>query len=181
MLVGVDVGGTNTDAVLMDGTALVGAVKRPTTADVTSGIREALREALRHLPPGRQVGAVMVGTTHLTNALLERKRLAPTAVLRLALPATESLPPLVDWPAELRDALGARNFMVRGGHEFDGREISPLDEGGIRSALGAMRAGAVGQGTPDDSLDLQETQRACVTALRAKVVRERLVLGHGYS
>ena len=143
MFIGVDVGGTNTDAVLMDGTALAGAAKRPTTADVTSGIREALREALRHLPPGQRVGAVMVGTTHLTNALLERKRLAPTAVLRLALPATESLPPLVDWPAELRDALGARTFMVRGGHEFDGREISPLDARAIRDAMGVMRCEGV--------------------------------------
>ena len=143
MFIGVDVGGTNTDAVLMDGTALVGAAKRPTTADVTSGIREALREALRHLPPGQRVGAVMVGTTHLTNALLERKRLASIAVLRLALPATESLPPLVDWPAELRDALGARTFMVRGGHEFDGREISPLDAGGVRDAVERMRSEGV--------------------------------------
>ena len=139
MFIGVDVGGTNTDAVLMDGRALAGAAKRPTTADVTSGIRDALREALRHLPPSRRVDAVMVGTTHLTNALLERRRLSPTAVLRLALPATESLPPLVDWPPGLRDAVGARTFMVRGGHEYDGREISPLDVGAVREAIGRMR------------------------------------------
>ena len=137
--VGVDVGGTHTDAVLMDGSTLVGAAKRPTTADVTSGIRDALSEALRQLPRKGRVDAVMVGTTHLTNALLERKRLSPTAVLRLALPATESLPPLVDWPSELRDAVGVHTFMVRGGHEFDGREISPLDAPGVRDALGRMR------------------------------------------
>ena len=123
----------------MLGRTLVGAAKRPTTADVTSGIRDALGEALRHLPRKGRVDAVMVGTTHLTNALLERKRLSPTAVLRLALPATESLPPLVDWPSELRDAVGVHTFMVRGGHEFDGREISPLDAPGIRDALGRMR------------------------------------------
>ena len=139
MFIGVDVGGTNTDAVLMDGTALAGAAKCPTTADVSSGIRNALGEALRHLPQDRRVDAVMVGTTHLTNALLERKRLSPTAVLRLALPATESLPPLVDWPPELRNAVGAHTFMVRGGHEFDGREISPLDCAAICEAIGRMR------------------------------------------
>ena len=137
--IGVDVGGTHTDAVLMLGHTLVGAAKRPTTADVTSGIRDALGEALRQLPRTGRVDAVMVGTTHLTNALLERKRLSPTAVLRLALPATESLPPLVDWPSELRDAVGVHTFMVRGGHEFDGREISPLDAPGIRDALRRMR------------------------------------------
>ena len=143
MHIGVDVGGTNTDAVLMNGTVLMGAAKEPTTADVTSGIRDALREALRHLPRDRWIDAVMVGTTHLTNALLERKRLSPTAVLRLALPATESLPPLVDWPGELRNAVGAHTFMVRGGHEFDGREISPLDGAAIREAIGRMRRDGV--------------------------------------
>ena len=143
MFIGVDVGGTNTDAVLMDGTVLAGAAKRPTTADVTSGIRDALGEALHHLPRNRHVDAVMVGTTHLTNALLEHKRLSPSAVLRLALPATESLPPLVDWPAELRAAIGARTFLVRGGHEFDGREIAPLDGMAIRKAIGKMRSEGV--------------------------------------
>lgn len=141
--IGVDVGGTHTDAVLMDGNALVGAAKRPTTADVTSGIRDALGEALRQLPRERRVDAVMVGTTHLTNALLERKRLSPTAMLRLALPATESLPPLVDWPAELREATGGHTFLVRGGHEYDGREISPLDDAAIRKAIGEMRRDGV--------------------------------------
>ena len=137
--IGVDVGGTHTDAVLMHGSTFAGAAKCPTTADVTSGIRNALEEALHHLPRNEPVDAVMVGTTHLTNALLERKRLSPTAVLRLALPATESLPPLVDWPTDLRDAIGAHTFLVRGGHEFDGREISPLDEAAIRKAIRRMR------------------------------------------
>ena len=38
MFVGVDVGGTNTDAVLMDGQELAAAAKVPTTEDVTTGI-----------------------------------------------------------------------------------------------------------------------------------------------
>ena len=40
--VGIDVGGTNTDAVLLDGTAVLHAAKAGTTADVTSGILAAL-------------------------------------------------------------------------------------------------------------------------------------------
>ena len=139
MFIGVDVGGTNTDAVLMDGTTLVGAAKIPTTADVTSGIVNALAELLGHLPSGGRVDAVMVGTTHFTNALLERRNLAPTAVVRLSLPATQLLPPLVDWPGELRDAIGGHDYMVGGGHEFDGREISPLDRAGLRDSVQDMR------------------------------------------
>ena len=134
MFIGVDVGGTNTDAVLMDGSRLVGAAKLPTTADVTAGIVNAVTELLRQHPAHGSVDAVMVGTTHFTNALLERRHLSPTAVIRLSLPATQLLPPLVDWPAGLRDAIGGSTRMVGGGHEFDGREISPLDRDALRQA-----------------------------------------------
>ena len=139
MFIGVDVGGTNTDAVLMDGANLVGAVKVPTTADVTSGIVNSLAGLLAHLPPGGRVDAVMVGTTHFTNALLEQRNLSPTAVVRLSLPATQLLPPLVDWPDGLKNAIGGVTCMVPGGHEFDGREISPLGRAELREAVREMR------------------------------------------
>lgn len=137
MFIGVDVGGTNTDAVLMDGNQLAGAAKVPTTADVTSGIVGAVSELRRQHPDGH-IDAVMVGTTHFTNALLERRDLAPTAVLRLCLPATQLLPPLVDWPEELTKAIGGQIYMAGGGNEFDGREISPLDREGVRHAARDM-------------------------------------------
>src|SRR5687768_2820992 len=44
--IGIDVGGTNTDAVLMDDLQVVAKIKTPTTADVTSGITTALRHVL---------------------------------------------------------------------------------------------------------------------------------------
>src|SRR3954453_12691232 len=99
MRIGIDVGGTNTDAVLMDGDRLLGAVKAATTSDVTSGIVTALddlQSAHAFAPAG--VSAVMIGTTHFINALVEADRLAPTAALRLGLPAPPSLPPVGGWP-----------------------------------------------------------------------------------
>lgn len=134
MRIGIDVGGTNTDAVLMDGATVLGAVKTPTTSDVGEGIIRAL-QLLRtetRFDPAR-VTAVMIGTTHFTNAILERQRLMPTAAIRLCLPAAERLPPMVDWPEDLRQAVGAHTFLLHGGHEFDGRVISPLDEPEIRA------------------------------------------------
>jgi N-methylhydantoinase A/oxoprolinase/acetone carboxylase beta subunit len=74
----------------------------------------------------------MIGTTHFTNAVVERKRLMQTAAVRLGLPATECLPPMVDWPPDLRDTIGNHKYLVHGGHEFDGREISPIDEDEVR-------------------------------------------------
>ena len=131
--IGIDVGGTNTDAVLMDGERVLGEVKTPTTPDVTSGIVTALRKLVvdSQVQPGR-VMAVMIGTTHFTNAVVEAKRLMATAAIRLGLPATQALPPMVDWPQRLKQAIGNHTYMCHGGHEFDGRLISELDTQELR-------------------------------------------------
>lgn len=140
MRIGIDVGGTNTDAVLMEGTTVVGWVKTPTTPDVTSGITTALRDLLEQTGADTAaISGVMIGTTHFTNAVVERKRLMKTAAIRLGLPATESLPPMVDWPPDLREAIGDHKYLVHGGHEFDGRLISPIDEGEIREVAQDIR------------------------------------------
>jgi N-methylhydantoinase A/oxoprolinase/acetone carboxylase beta subunit len=133
MRIGIDVGGTNTDAVLMDERRVLAEEKTPTTPDVTGGIVSALRALIADsgVEPG-QVQAVMIGTTHFTNAVVEAKRLMPTACIRLGLPATQALPPMVDWPDRLREVLGSNHYLCHGGHEFDGREISPLDPDEIR-------------------------------------------------
>jgi N-methylhydantoinase A/oxoprolinase/acetone carboxylase beta subunit len=132
--IGIDVGGTNTDAVLMDGLTVVSKIKTPTTPDVTTGITTALRHVLgTSATPTSAISGVMIGTTHFTNAVVERKRLEPTAAVRLGLPATAALPPMVDWPRDLADVLGHNTYLCHGGHEFDGREISPLAPEEIRS------------------------------------------------
>ena len=138
--VGIDVGGTNTDAVLMDGSTVVGTCKRPTTRDVSSGINAALEDVLGQTGvEAGAISAVMLGTTHFTNAVVERQRLMTVAALRVALPATEGLPPMVDWPADLRAALGGHGYMVGGGHEYDGRLIAPLDESAVREVAAEAR------------------------------------------
>jgi N-methylhydantoinase A/oxoprolinase/acetone carboxylase beta subunit len=130
--VGVDVGGTNTDAAVMDGPRLLGSNKSPTTPDVTSGIVAAVSAALAAAKlPAQALRAVMIGTTHFTNALVERRRLAPVAVIRLALPATTGVLPYADWPADLRAAMGEHVYLIGGGHEYDGRVLTPLDEAAL--------------------------------------------------
>jgi len=140
---GVDVGGTNTDAVVMEGDRLLGRAKAPTSPEVTEGIVAAARGALEVAggSPGSagealsgQIRGVMLGTTHFVNALLEGDGLTPTAVFRLCGPSTRLLPPFCDWPRGLRDACRARHEFLPGGHEFDGREIVPLDEEAVDGA-----------------------------------------------
>jgi N-methylhydantoinase A/oxoprolinase/acetone carboxylase beta subunit len=140
MRIGVDVGGTNTDAVIMDGKNILAAIKAPTTADVSSGIVQAIREILAQAGvPTRSIKSVMIGTTQFTNAIIERKRLIEVGVIRLALPATTSLPPLVDWPLELLEKIGNNSVIVHGGYEYDGREISSLEPKEIIEAARKFR------------------------------------------
>ena len=128
MRIGIDVGGTHTDAVVVDGVRVVASHKAVTTMDITTGILDALRAVLDAIQPDSgEIDAVMLGTTQFTNAVVERRELSQAAVIRLGLPAGECLPPMVDWPEDLALALGNHSYMVRGGNEFDGGEVSPLD------------------------------------------------------
>jgi N-methylhydantoinase A/oxoprolinase/acetone carboxylase beta subunit len=139
--IGIDVGGTNTDAVVMDDARVVEWIKMNNSEDITSGVTAALHELLAKAEvPADQIGAVMIGTTQFTNAVVQRRDLAPVAAVRLCLPAAQSLPPMVDWPEDLRESVGNCWFMAHGGYEFDGREISPLNEAEIRAIAGKIRA-----------------------------------------
>jgi N-methylhydantoinase A/oxoprolinase/acetone carboxylase beta subunit len=135
--IGIDVGGTNTDAVLIDGSDVLAAVKTITTADVLTGVRTALRQLLASGDPGR-VAAVVIGTTHFTNAVIERRSLQRVGALRIGLPASASLPPFIDWPEDLASLVRGQVHMVAGGHEYDGRPIVPLDTAAIRDAARRM-------------------------------------------
>ena len=100
---GVDVGGTNTDAVVLDADdRLLAKAKVPTTPDVTKGIEDALAGVVEQVDRARITHA-MFGTTHATNAVLQRRGLRRVGVLRLGGPATQAIRPLFGWPADLRD------------------------------------------------------------------------------
>ena len=139
--IGVDVGGTNTDAVVLNGRDVVGGAKSPTTADVHSGVQQAVAAAMQAADMrADRVDAVMVGTTHFVNALVERNRLAPTGLIRLCLPSGASLTPFADWPADLIAAMNLRYRLCDGGYEMDGREIAPINPAQIRAAVRELRA-----------------------------------------
>ena len=139
--IGIDVGGTNTDAVLLDGGRVAAKAKTATTPDVLSGIRAALASVLERsgVTPAA-IDAVMIGTTHFTNAVVQRRGLEPVAAIRIGLPASRSLGPFADWPGDLREAVEGPVFTVEGGHEYDGRPLVDLDEPAIAAAGRAIAA-----------------------------------------
>ena len=137
---GIDVGGTNTDAVILDRSDQVLAkAKVPTTPDVTGGIVAALDAVIgtSHVEVGRITHA-MLGTTHATNAVLERRKLHRVAVIRIGAPATLGVRPMFEWPADLTAVVSAGAAVVRGGIEFDGRDLSPFDGEAVAAFLGSV-------------------------------------------
>jgi N-methylhydantoinase A/oxoprolinase/acetone carboxylase beta subunit len=143
---GVDVGGTNTDAVVLDrDDTLLARAKVPTTPDVSTGIASALGAALEGAGQARtRITHAMLGTTHATNAVLERRNLRRVAVLRIGAPATFAIRPLFGWPDDLRATVSAGETIVGGGFEFDGREIVPLDVEAIARFAGSVAETAEG-------------------------------------
>jgi N-methylhydantoinase A/oxoprolinase/acetone carboxylase beta subunit len=143
---GIDVGGTNTDAVIMDGAdRVIAKAKVPGTPDITGGIIAAIDAVLRapEAAPER-ITHVMLGTTHATNAVLERQNLRRIAVIRIGGPATHSIRPMSGWPPNLTAAVSAGAVIVDGGIEFDGRDLSPLDTDAIARFLGQVADSADG-------------------------------------
>lgn len=172
--IGVDVGGTNTDAAILDiratnnpGRGVLASHKASTTKDITSGIEAAIRAVIQDSGVDQScVLSVTIGTTHFINALVEAdaRRLDRVAVLRLCGPFTRQLPPFADFPLGLRTILDGGVYYLDGGLEIDGREILPLNEGQIRQAARDVAAkginviALVGVFSPFDHDGLHEEQ-----------------------
>lgn len=137
---GIDVGGTNTDAVLIDEKLqVVAEIKHPTTGDIYDGILGALKEILEVSGIDRsEITQAMLGTTQCTNAIVERKNLAPIGIMRIGAPATLGIPPMVDWEEEIRE-IAVESVIIGGGFEYDGKELAAFDEAAARAFFERMK------------------------------------------
>ena len=168
LAIGVDVGGTNTDAVVLDGDGRVLAwTKRATTDDITGGIRAGISDVLAAIGDDRsRVSRVMLGTTHATNAIVQRRQLDRVAMIRLGAPAATEYPPLTGWPDDLVRMVLAGSAMLGGGHMVDGTPISPLDRDGILRFVDGLDdfdaiavAGIFSPSSPEQELEVAEQLR----------------------
>ena len=141
---GIDVGGTNTDAVLVDeNRTVVADIKYPTSADIYDGILGAMRTVLEvsGVDP-KQIHQAMLGTTQCTNAIVERKNLAPIGILRIGAPATTGIRPMVDWAEDIQK-IAVGSTIIGGGFEYDGKELAPFDAEAAKAFFEEMKAKGV--------------------------------------
>src|SRR5919106_6246596 len=147
--VGIDIGGTFTDMLLVaeDGTAVVGKII--TSADDPSlAVENALGAALENgAVKASERGTLIHGTTLVTNALIERKG-APTALLTTAgfrdavEIGREHRYELYDLNLDLPKPLVPRHlrFDVPERIAADGSVLQPLDESFVRRLVAELRA-----------------------------------------
>ncbi|KAL4888579.1 hypothetical protein BDV59DRAFT_188487 [Aspergillus ambiguus] len=149
--IGVDVGGTNTDAAILnvDDThpRVYASTKTPTTKDITSGISTAIEHVLSEsrVDKREDVLSVSIGTTHFINAVVQAdaSRLDRVAVVRLCGPFTKMVPPFAEFPPRLREIMQGPVFYLDGGLEIDGREIAPLNSKQIEEAVNSIQKAGI--------------------------------------
>ena len=146
ILLGLDTGGTYTDAVLFDqtkgrfeasgakasGVVLATAKALTTKHDLAIGLKGAIEAVLPHLPAGvkpADIALVSMSTTLATNAIVEGHG-APICLILLGYDVKA-----LD-RAGLKQALGSDPVVfVAGGHKPTGDEQAPLDLAAARGAI----------------------------------------------
>ncbi len=140
MRIGIDVGGTHTDAVILDGDKVIAATKALTSSDVISGVKAALDEILKQSAVDQSaIQTVMIGTTQFTNAIIERRELSQVAVIRIGLPSGRGMPPMVDWPQDMIDAIGAELYVLHGGYLYNGWPIAEMRDDEVNAAVADIK------------------------------------------
>jgi N-methylhydantoinase A/oxoprolinase/acetone carboxylase beta subunit len=139
ILLGLDTGGTYTDAVLFDpartslGGGVIAKAKALTTKhDLAIGLTGAVEAIMPHLPPERgiaDIAMVSISTTLATNAIVE-KHGAPICLILIGYDA-KALE-----RAGLRQAMGGDPvIMAAGGHKPTGEAQAELDVAALRPAI----------------------------------------------
>lgn len=148
-VIGVDVGGTNTDTAILCGGEVVTKAKTPTTEEKTGGVVNSIQAALGSLSEEDRTNVlsnlerVSIGTTHFTNAVRKRDGacLDKVAVIRLCGSSSRGLPPFADFPEDLKTLVFGGKYMVKGGVEYNAQEIGSVDLDEVRGCIREILSG----------------------------------------
>jgi len=128
MLIGIDVGGTTTDAVVVDGNKVVKTAYVPTDHDnLLKCLLEALDELVRGVDTGK-IERVVLSTTLITNMIAEGKT-DPVALVLIPGPGTNP-----------KDYSLGESIILDGAIDFRGKEIDRLKEPQIKEAASCIGA-----------------------------------------
>jgi len=170
MIIGLDVGGTHTDVVLIGEKGIANAIKVPTeTSDLFGTILESLTRITQGIDPGT-INRAVLSTTLTTNAIVQRKT-APVGMLVAGGPGID--------PDYFRT--GEHYYSVAGAMDHRGREIEPIDAEQIRQvgqrlkAAGIRLVGVVGK------FSVRNPQHELAMGRLLEADFDRVFYGHRFS
>lgn len=134
-IIGIDVGGTNTDAVLIDNDKNIkAACKVTTTLNISDGAIKAINNLLEQSGiKTNDIKNILLGTTHATNAILQNKDIFTVGVIRIA-GQRPLLPPCYSWPKISSKAIFKGVETINGGFDCNGSNITQLRQSEIVTA-----------------------------------------------
>eukprot|EP00111_Clytia_hemisphaerica_P009564 TCONS_00028018-protein len=148
-VIGIDVGGTNTDVAIVQGHKVVGWNKSSTTPNIIDGVIQSIEKSLKNTQENgypnvrNEIARISIGTTHFINAVIKRTGLTKTACIRLCGVSSQALPPFTDFPKDLKEKINGGSYLLNGGFEFDGRVITEVDEQEIIDVITAIQQNGV--------------------------------------
>lgn len=134
--IGIDIGGTHTDAVIInDQLEIIASHKTETTIPLELGVKKGLETVLTlSKVESKFITGVFIGTTHATNAILEANDLFRVGVIRIAGHYPESLSPCFGWPERLKQEVFVGAEAISGGYECDLRHITAFSSSEVVEA-----------------------------------------------
>jgi N-methylhydantoinase A/oxoprolinase/acetone carboxylase beta subunit len=129
-VIGVDIGGTNTDAVLVDNNEkIIFAAKTTTTDDISISFKSVLKQVLdQGKVQAEAIKGIYLGTTQATNAILQKRDLYRVGLIRIAGHKPNTLPAGFSWPKDLKNIVIAATETIDGGLECHGGELTAFSK-----------------------------------------------------
>lgn len=129
-IIGIDVGGTNTDAVLLSfpESEIIAFTKVSTTKDIYSGVKNSVQKIISStegIITIDDISSIQIGTTAFVNAVIQRSNyLSKVTVLRLCGPSTRGISPFYTFPDSLKNMIEGDVFYMDGGYHYTGKTES---------------------------------------------------------
>ena len=168
MYIGIDVGGTNTNAVLIENGVVLNTATVPGSGEVIDALLEALDQVLSDTRT-EAIEKVVLSTTLITNLIAEKKY-APIGLIIVPGPGLSHKDYYFD----------TDTFIVSGAIDYRGREIIPLNESEIEKAIAGLSAGGYKQVAVVGKFSVRNNRHETVIAEKIKAAHPdwRVTLGH---
>ncbi len=141
-VIGIDIGGTNTDCVLV---GVDGNIYKKEKLSTTKNLEDAVKNAVVAVAVGispSDILRICLGTTFATNAILEAKELEKVGIIRIA-GQRPAVPSGYGWPKHLQEKIVAQTITIDGGFRCDATSLTSFcEKQAIEAVEGLLQQGA---------------------------------------